>query len=62
MAGNRKKQRSPYRAAIIALAVAALALTILAAILRPLWDIHRAGQDTRQNIAPRTAAPRPNVK
>jgi cytochrome c-type biogenesis protein CcmH/NrfG len=62
MAGNRKKKRSPYRAAIIALAVAALAVAILAAILWPLWGVHRASQDIRQNAAPRTAAPRPIVK
>jgi hypothetical protein len=61
MAGNRKKQRSPYRAAIIALAAAALALTVLGAILWPLWSIHRAGQDTRPRTAA-PAAPRPTVK
>jgi hypothetical protein len=62
MTGNRKKKRLPYRAAIISLAVAALAVAILAAILSPLWSIHRSGGDGRQNTAPRTAAPRPVVK
>jgi hypothetical protein len=62
MTGNRKKKRLPYRAAIISLAVAALAVAILAAILSPLWSIHRASPDIRQNAAPRTAAPRPLAK
>jgi hypothetical protein len=59
MAGNRKNKRSPYRAAIIALAVAALALAILGAMLWPLGTVHRADRDIRQNAVPRTAAPRP---
>jgi hypothetical protein len=59
MAGKRKNKHTPYRAAIIALAVAALALAILAAMLSPLWSIHRDGRDVRQNAIPRSAAPRP---
>jgi hypothetical protein len=51
-----------YRAATIALAVAALSLTILAGILSPLWGVHRAGGDVRPHGVARTtaAALRPN--
>jgi hypothetical protein len=62
MTGNRKKKRLPYRAAIISLAVAALTLAILAAILRPLWSVHRANPDAHQNMPPRSAAPKPSAK
>jgi hypothetical protein len=50
-------KRANYRAATIALAVAALSLTILASMLSPLWRVHRAGPDAHSHNAAHAAAP-----
>jgi hypothetical protein len=49
-------KRANYRAATIALAVAALSLTILASMLSPLWRVHR---DAPPRTAAHAAAPAP---
>jgi hypothetical protein len=53
----KKKKRPRYRAALIALAAAALSLTILGVVLRPLWGVHRAVQSARHSHPAGTAAP-----
>jgi hypothetical protein len=64
MRAHRKKKSSRYRAATIALAFAALGLSILAAMLWPIWNVPRAGRDSVPKSSPRpvTSPARPAVR